>query len=31
MSKDFVYGASTLLLAVGLIAALTFLQGAFRV
>ena len=31
MSRDFVYGASTLLLAVGLVAALTFLQEAFRV
>ena len=31
MSKDFVYGASTVLLAVGLIAALTFLQGSFRI
>jgi hypothetical protein len=31
MSKDWVYGALTLLLAVGLVAALTFLQGAFSV
>jgi len=31
MSRDFVYGALTLLLAVGLVAALTFLQGAFSV
>ena len=29
MSKDGVCGALTLLLAVGLVAALTFLQGAF--
>ena len=31
MSEDWVYGALTLLLAVGLVAALTFLQGAFSV
>ena len=31
MSKDFVYGALTLLLAVGLIAALMFFQGEFSV
>ncbi len=31
MSRDFVYGALTLLLAVGLFAALTFFQGAFSV
>ena len=31
MSRDFVYGALTLLLAGGLVAALTFLQGAFSV
>ena len=31
MSRDFVYGAMTLLLAAGLVAALTFLQGAFGV
>ena len=31
MSRDFVYGAMTLLLAAGLVAALTFLQGAFSV
>ncbi len=30
-SKDFVYGAMTLLLAAGLVAALMFLQGAFSV
>ncbi len=31
MSKDWVYGALTLLLAVGLVAALMFLQGQFSV
>jgi len=31
VSKDFVYGAMTLLLAAGLVAALSFLQGAFSV
>ena len=31
MSRDLVCGASTLLLAVGLIAALVFLRGAFSV
>ena len=31
MSKDWIYGALTLLLAVGLVAALTFLHGAFSV
>jgi hypothetical protein len=31
MSKDFVCGALTLLLAVGLIAALMFFQGEFSV
>jgi hypothetical protein len=31
MSRDFVYGAMTLLLAGGLVAALTFLQGVFSV
>jgi hypothetical protein len=31
MSKDFVYGALTLLLAVGLVAALVFFQGQFSV
>jgi len=31
VSRDFVYGAMTLLLAAGLVAALTFLQGAFSV
>ena len=31
MPKDWVYGSLTLLLAVGLVAALTFLQGAFSV
>jgi hypothetical protein len=29
MSRDFVYGTMTLLLAAGLVAVLTFLQGAF--
>jgi hypothetical protein len=29
VSRDFVYGAMTLMLAAGLVAALTFLQGAF--
>ena len=29
MSRDFVYGAMTLLLAAGLVVVLTFLQGAF--
>jgi hypothetical protein len=31
MSRDLVCGASTLLLAVGLVAALVFLRGAFSV
>ncbi len=31
MSKDFVYGALTLLLAVGLVTALMFFQGKFSV
>ncbi len=31
MSKDWVYGALTLLLAAGLVVVLTFLQGAFSV
>ena len=30
MSRDFVYGTMTLLLAAWLVAALTFLQGAFN-
>ncbi len=31
MSRDLICGASTLLLAVGLVAALVFLRGAFSV